>query len=63
MVAPPAAPAAMALDDAAVDEQLRAALATMSASRAAAALAATTGRERRALYRRAIALKASPPDS
>ena len=63
VVAPPDAPAAMALDDAAVDDRLRTALATMSASRAAAAVAAATGLERRALYRRAIALKPSPPDS
>jgi len=44
-------------DDAAIDRMLRAALAAGSVKDAAAAVAAETGRPRKALYRRALALR------
>lgn len=56
VVGPPSAAAAAALD-ADVDASLRDALATMSVSAAAGAVAAATGRPRRQVYQRALALK------
>lgn len=56
VVGPPGAETP-AHDDAEVDAMLRAALATGSVKDAAAAVAARTGRPRKALYRRALALR------
>jgi 16S rRNA (cytidine1402-2'-O)-methyltransferase len=55
LVAPPASDAA-ALDEAALDKSLIAALATMSVKDASAAVAAATGQPRRLVYQRALAL-------
>jgi 16S rRNA (cytidine1402-2'-O)-methyltransferase len=54
VVGPPAE--AKAIDDAALDRMLRAALAGMSVRDAAAAVSAETGRARRIVYRRAVAI-------
>ena len=55
LVAPPASDAT-ALDEAALDKSLIAALATMSVKDASAAVAAATGQPRRLVYQRALAL-------
>ncbi|MSP52288.1 MAG: 16S rRNA (cytidine(1402)-2'-O)-methyltransferase [Alphaproteobacteria bacterium] len=47
-------------DDAEIDNRLRMALATQSVARAASAVAAASGRDRRTLYRRAVVLKREP---
>jgi 16S rRNA (cytidine1402-2'-O)-methyltransferase len=56
VVAPPAPDADAALDEAALDKSLSAALATMSVKDASAAVAAATGQPRRLVYQRALAL-------
>ena len=58
LVIGPPDPAAGQADDATVDRQLLQALATMSARDAVDAVSAATGRPRRAVYARAIALQA-----
>ncbi|MBL8696873.1 MAG: 16S rRNA (cytidine(1402)-2'-O)-methyltransferase [Alphaproteobacteria bacterium] len=50
---------AVATDDAAIDRQLRAAMATMSLRDAVAAVAGATGQPKRAIYARALALGTS----
>ena len=61
VVGPPDA-AAPTHDDAAVDAMLRDALAAGSVKDAAAAVAAQTGRSRKALYQRALTLRRAAPD-
>lgn len=61
LVGPPAPPAAASEADAAA--LLKAALATMPASAAAADVARATGLERRALYRLALALRGAPEEA
>jgi 16S rRNA (cytidine1402-2'-O)-methyltransferase len=56
VVGPPAAPTETALDLGALDAALGTALATMSVKDASAAVAAATGRPRRLVYQRALAL-------
>lgn len=56
IVGPPAAGAPEAFDDDALDASLNAALLTMSVKDASAAVAAATGRPRRLVYQRALAL-------
>ncbi len=57
VIAPPDAGESDTIDDDAVDRLLRAALAEMGTGDAAAQVAAATGRDRRSLYARALALK------
>jgi 16S rRNA (cytidine1402-2'-O)-methyltransferase len=59
VIGPPAAAAPAVADDA-LDTALAAALAELPPAAAAARVAAATGQPRRALYRRALALKAGP---
>lgn len=61
VVAPPPREAAQADGDAAVDSALRTALRTMRVKDAADAVAGATGRKRRDVYARALALKAQEP--
>ncbi len=60
VIGPPEAEAPAAAED--IDARLRAALATLSLRDAVAAVAATTGRKRREVYARALALDHQPED-
>ena len=67
VVEPPPLAADIAMSEEALDAELHAALATMSVKDASAAVAAATGRPRRVVYQRALALagrgdEADPPD-
>ncbi len=60
VIAPPASDTEQA-SDAEIDAMLSEALATMTPAAAAAKVAAMSGRPKRAIYRRALALKKKPP--